>query len=481
MVVSNPKTLNLNDIQGMVTRGYAKLFQTQYWLLTVKNAKKAKEWIGDSIPLIDTAEITHRPEKTLHLSFTHDGLKALGLAEENLKSFPYPFKAGMVTEGKSRVLADYGDSAPEKWRWGKKGKANNIHVLAIYHATDEAAMKKLLDEETTRLEANGGFEISTQMNGFNKKDYKEPFGFHDGISQPVIKGSGRSAPENDLIEPGEFLMGYKDEHNQFPVSPLLKKLQGNYNSLPDEPTPKDKNKPLKDLGHNGTFMVFRQMEQHVKEFWAYMERQTKDSNGSINKEASIKLASKCMGRWPSGASLVNFPDKDPNPEGTLLSNDDFGYAEKDKEGLRCPFGSHLRRNNPRDHVRTYSPKKSLKVSNRHRIIRRGRIYENKSPTTGVKEEEGLHFICFNTNIEFQFEFIQHAWGNNNQLTHLKNDIDVIIGAPIQGDPNGKDWVFTEQAKPVNKFYSGFERFTTIKGGEYFFMPSITFLNFIKTI
>ncbi len=476
MIVSNPKTLNLNDIQGMVTRGYGKLFQTKYWFLTVKDATKAKKWIGDSIPLVDTAEITHKVSKTVHLAFTHDGLEALGMMEENLKTFPYPFKAGMVTEGKSRVLADYGDSAPDQWRWGKEGKVQDIHVLAIYHATDEEAMNVFLAEETIRREKNGGFELAKETSGYNRKDSREPFGFHDGISQPVIKGSGRPAPKNDIIEPGEFLLGYKNEHNQFPVSPTLKKLQGNYNSLPDVPNPKDKNKPLKDLGNNGTFMVFREMEQHVDDFWEYMRNNTKNPDGSVNEDAAIKLASKCVGRWPSGASLVNFPDKDPNPGGTSFSNDDFGYAEKDKEGLRCPFGSHLRRNNPRDHVRTYGPKKSLKVSNRHRIIRRGRIYKNEET-----QEEGLHFICFNTNIEIQFEFIQHAWSNNNQLTHLKNDIDVITGAPIQGDPNADKWGFTVQAEPVNEFYSGFKRYITVRGGEYFFMPSITFLNYIKTI
>lgn len=466
-IISNPKTLDLQDIQGMVVRGYGKLLETAYFLLQVNNAAKAKEWMKSILPLINSADVSSHAEKTLHLAYTYKGLEALGMNSQNLHNFPVPFREGIVTPDRSRILGDYDENDPKEWRWG--GDDENLHLVLIFHAKDKASITSFVNAERSRIETNNGLTIIKEMRGYNRPDNKEPFGFHDGISQPVIKGSGRPGPENDIIATGEFLMGYKNEHNQFPFSPLLDNLQGNPTLLKNDAAGSGK----KDLGHNGTFMVFRQMEQHVDDFWQYMDIKTQNEDGTTNEEAKIKLASKCIGRWPSGASLVNFPDRDP---GGSPENDDFGYADKDPNGLRCPFGSHLRRNNPRDAFRWYDKNQSLKITNRHRIIRRGRTYEDPE-----NNEIGLHFICFNANLELQFEFIQHAWANNNQPRHLTNDIDMIIGVPAQGNPDNKNTQFTIQAEPVNKFIDGWERFVTIRGGQYFFFPSISVINYLTTI
>jgi deferrochelatase/peroxidase EfeB len=223
-------------------------------------------------------------------------------------------------------------------------------------------------------------------------------------------------------------------------------------------------------------MVFRQMEQDVDAFWKFMEEQSKTADGKVDEEAKIKLASKCVGRWPSGASLVEHPDKDP---GGAPSNNDFGYRD-DPEGLNCPFGSHVRHNNPRDAFRDYDKDQSLKVTKRHRIIRRGSSYKYPVGSPEAPQgETGLHFVCFNTNIEMQFEFIQHAWANNRQLRHLTDDIDVLIGVPPEGNPTPS--VFTVQAEPVNEFVNGIPQFVTIKGGAYFFFPGISALRYLATL
>jgi Dyp-type peroxidase family len=332
-------------------------------------------------------------------------------------------------------------------------------------------MTQFLTEEKALIEQNGGVSITREMAGFLPADNKEPFGFHDGISQPVIKGSGRPGPENDIVAAGEFVLGQKNEHDQYPYSPLIEKEQGNLTLLKKDAAGSGKS----DLGRNGTFMVFRQMEQHVDLFWDTMDEKTKNPDGSYNKEASTKLASKCIGRWPSGASLVNFPDADP---GDSLANDDFGYAETDPHGEKCPFGSHLRRNNPRDSFRWYDAKQSLKITRRHRIIRRGRNYTEE---IDGQKEIGLQFICFNANIQLQFEFIQHAWSNNNQMRNTTNDVDVIIGVPAEGNPNNADGQFTIQNDPVNEFVDDWKPFVNIKGGAYYFFPSISVINYLTTI
>lgn len=475
-IINNPRTLNLNDIQGMIIRGYSKLFQTAYLMLHVEDGKSAnaREWLKHVLPNIHSADISDRATRTLHLAFTASGLKAIGLNDKTVNTFPIPYREGMATENRSRILGDFGESDPQNWRWGGHEDKNPIHMVLIFHTPDTESMDSFLEEQKQVLTKHGGVEVLTEMKAYLREDNKEPFGFHDGISQPRVKGSGRPGPENDIVETGEFLLGYKNEHNQYPSSPYLVDGEGNTSLLADDPT----NSARKDLGKNGTFMVFRQIQQHVESFWQHMEDKTKNSDGSVNEEEKVKLASKCIGRWPSGASLLEFPEKDP---GGAPDNDDFGYADKDPDGLRCPYGSHLRRNNPRDTFRWYNKKQSLKITRRHRIIRRGRIYELPDNVEPKGKEIGLQFICFNANLELQFEFIQHAWANNNQLRHLNNDIDLVIGASQEGNPNNSNMRFTVQAQPANKFYEGWERFTTIKGGEYFFMPSLTVLNYLTTI
>lgn len=471
-IVSNPKTLDLKDVQGMVVRGYGKLLETAYIMLKVEDAGKAKGWMRSVLPLVDSADVSNRAEETLHLAFTASGLSALGMNEENVNAFPVPFREGMSTNNRSRILGDYDANDPSTWRWGAKDPS--LHITLIFHAKTKDQMAAFYATQKNILLNDSGLSILNEMRGFLRPDNKEPFGFHDGISQPSIKGSGRPGPENDMIETGEFLMGYKNEHGRYPYSPVVQKNQGNVALLSEDAAGSGK----KDFGRNGSFMVFREIEQHVDKFWDSMEKKTLKTDGSVDEKAKVKLAAKCVGRWPSGASLLEFPDEDP---GGCPANDDFGYAEKDPHGEKCPFGSHLRRNNPRDSFRWYDAEQSLKISKRHRIIRRGRNYILPPKQGEAKGEEGLYFICFNANIELQFEFIQHAWANNNQLRNLSNDVDVVIGVPAQNDPVAAKSQFTLQGEPVNEFVDNWEQFVTIKGGQYFFFPSMSVLNYLTTI
>lgn len=470
-IVQNPKTLNLADIQGMITRGYSKLYKTAYFSLNVTDAEKAKKWLADVLPEVDSAD-KHgtKKDRTIHLAFACKGLINLGMHSENIDSFPLPFREGISTPNRNRILGDWGTNAPETWRWGSK---NDEEILVIFHATDDAVLADYLKEHRERIASNGGIEVRNEMRGYLRPDHKEAFGFHDGISQPVIKGCGRKGPDRDIVEPGEFLLGYKNEHGRFPDSPLVKKEQGDTSLLKEDV----RKTGCKDIGRNGTFMVFRQMQQHVDAFWKAMEKHTLNPDGSVNENAKMRLAAKCVGRWPSGASLVKFPEADP---GGYHENDDFGYADHDPDGMKCPFGSHLRRNNPRDTVRWYDKKQSLKVSNRHRIIRRGRTYELPA-SDGNQAETGLHFICFNTNIQLQFEFVQHTWANNNQNEHLTDDIDILIGMPEKHKPDQSRGQFTVQNQPTNEYYEGWEQFVTIHGGAYYFFPSLTTLKYLTTI
>jgi deferrochelatase/peroxidase EfeB len=468
-IISNPVSIELDDIQSLLIRGFGQLPVCTYILLEIEKPALAREWLTELLPFLSPAT-RFEPLTGLNIAFTHPGLAALGLAEENLRNFPIPFREGISASHRSRILGDYGASAPSQWRWGGEGR--QPHCLLVLFARDEEVMARFQADHLARVTKAGGLRVVHQLDGYRRSDGKEQFGFHDSISQPVIKGSGRSGPDNDLIAPGEFVLGYLNEHAEYPFSPLIARAQGDLNLLP----PDAAGSGLKDLGRNGTFLVYRQIQQHVDRFWAFMEEKTRKPDGQTDPEAQVRLAAKMVGRWPGGASLVKFPDGDP---GIFMSDNDFGYAHDDPFGYRCPYGSHLRRNNPRDNFRDLAPKPSLKITRRHRILRRGRLYD--LPTPEGETEKGLHFLGFNADFEQQFEFIQKTWANDDQPKWLNADPDPLIGVPDPAAPDYKPARFTIQAEPVSRCVTGLQRFVTVRAGDYFFFPGLGACRYLASL
>ncbi len=467
------------DIQGYIVRGYKYMMFSRYVLLHVTDKTAAKRFIQDISGAI--TNVTHYPKTNcLNIAFTAPGLKALGMSEENVSSFRREFYEGMTTAHRQRILADYDSSAPEKWRWGGPNN-EEVHILLMVFGADEStaiSYYKQLEQQFTAAGLKNIFDLDGQTLPFNK----EHFGFRDGISQPIIKGSDRQGAPEDLVNAGEFILGYKNEYNVYPDTPLVMQEQGDTSALPQDPMGTGK----KDIGRNGSYLVMRQLQEDVNAYWTFMNEKTKNEDGTINVNESIKLASKMMGRWPSGAPLSRFPDADPNGE----NKDDasftkyFTYQDLDKEGLKCPFGAHIRRTNPRDNFEDNTPEKSLKLTRRHRIIRRARLYGDPyegSPTKLNPEKEvGLLFSCFNADIGRQFEFISYTWANYPKFLQLYNDPDPVTGIR-EVDVPGVEQNFTIQAKPVNKHITNMKSFVTVRGGAYFFFPSITTINYLTTL
>ena len=145
----------------------------------------------------------------------------------------------------------------------------------------------------------------------------------------------------------------------------------------------------------------------------------------------------------------------------------FNYASD--AGGRCPFIGHVRKVNPRD------------GSERTRLLaRRGITYGHRAvhPSDNPTFEQmptgdvGLLFMCFQANITNQFEFVQGTWANNKNFPVPNSGIDPVIGqgpsVPPQHWP--KEW---GDAAKTGSF--DFSHFVTMKGGEYFFAPSLGFL------
>ena len=477
------ETLELPDIQGYIVRGYKHMMYSRYVLLNITEPANARNFIrAQSEHIMSVAGYSET--NCLNIAFTTPGLRALGLNDANIQNFTREFREGMTTPHRQRLLGDFDSSDPDQWIWGGPNN-ESVHILLMVFGSDKSTALSYYEALKNEYEHSGLKEVF-QIDGQTLPGNKEHFGFRDGISQPVIKGSGRSGPADDCINAGEFIMGYKNEYDVYPDTPVIDVNQGNMDLLNVDAAGSGK----KDLGRNGSYMVLRQLQQDVKGYWTFLNEKTRNADGSLNRKESIKLAAKMMGRWPSGAPIVKWPDEDPadklpNPEaGSFIDDNDFNYQALDNDGLKCPFGSHLRRTNPRDSFEDNDSKESIKLTNRHRIIRRARLYGD--PFEGAPDnlepngEVGLMFTCFNADISRQFEFIQYTWANYPKFKQLYNDPDPIIG--VREKPlDGTEQVFTIPCQPVNKYITGLQSFVTVKGGSYFFFPSITAIKYLTTL
>lgn len=466
------------DVQGLVLTAYGHMPQAAFVLLRVTDARGAREWLARRASEVRSAarwrvETEGKPKTALNLALTWTGLRALGLPEVTLTSFPHEFVYGMAE--RSMILRDFGRSAPEKWEWGNDERPVD-GLLALY-ATTESRLEALLEKQ--RAELGSGVEEITLETGNRPETLTEHFGFRDGVSQPPIGGlRERRAPSDDVVEAGAFVLGHRDEYGVLPPTPAVPETADPERMLPPFP-----DRPgYRDLGKNGTYLVFRKLEQHVAVFWNFMEKRA-----GGDPEAMIALASKFIGRWPSGESLVLSPDRDRGG-GDRWPRNDFGYLEHDARGLRCPIGSHVRRLNPRDSLSQLPADEAHKSTMRHRIIRRGIPYgtplvdalelKRGNPPRGLTDDgepRGLHFLGVNASISSQFEMISEEWATNAAFQGLYNTQD-----PILGNDEGPGRAVI-QAEPARRVLHDVPVFVSTRAGAYFFMPGLAALRFLAAL
>jgi deferrochelatase/peroxidase EfeB len=164
-------------------------------------------------------------------------------------------------------------------------------------------------------------------------------------------------------------------------------------------------------------------------------------------------------------SMVNYPARSTN----------FTYGA-DTEGTRCPIGAHMRRVNPRDAFGFNGA-----LINRRRIMRRGLPYGVCTPPDEPaidSDEHGVIFIVLNASISRQFEFVQQQWIQYGNDSRQGSDRDPLMAAH---NGHGK-FMIQGDTSPSNPPYmcTGLPSFVETRGGDYFFMPSLTALRLIAT-
>lgn len=496
------------EIQSLLFGGFSKHRYAACLLLQLPAAlEAAQKWLQSLEPTLSYGDDPPFGDIRV-LSISYSGLAKLGLSGDTRKSFPAAFRQGMSHKTRSKILSDTGEDEPGRWSWGNQ-PADGAILLYSESAKALAAQKRNVE---TALNSSGGtvvhtitlaeLEILRDAAG-KQKSSVEPFGFADGISQPIIRGTKRFLRETDtihVVEPGEFLLGYPNNRGDIAPAITVAAISDPENLLPVANPAHvgalipDFNRSganaARDFARNGSFLVIRQLDQKTSVFDAFVEKTAIAFASHIGMPKHLDtldkrnqwIAAKMVGRWKDGTSLVKFPHK----PGTGWSGDelaspdnDFLLGTEDPGGLRCPYGAHIRRANPRESFVPGS-KEQLAITNRHRILRVGRKYDAAGGGVTNSKNPGLLFMCLNSDLERQFEFIQQTWSMAWQFHGLENEVDPILARGLLGPGSGKRKLarLTIPTPAGALQIEDVEDFIHMRGGGYFFMPSRSALKYL---
>ena len=489
------------DVQGLVRFAHGDLTEACFYLLTVVNPAAARSWLSAKSRMVTTAAKTgspeDRPKKALQIAFSWEGLRALGFPT-SVEGFSLEFMSGMAgDENRSRRLGDVGASDPSTWRWGGPGGVPDV-LLMLY------AGEGLPDEWKREIEDEGwsrAFHLRLRLPTSYLGD-REPFGFKDGISQPTLDWEQRPPAKDrgrrygNVLAPGEFLLGYANEYGKYTERPLVAASDDPHGLLPEA----EGYVGRKDFGRNGTYLVFRDLQQDVRGFWRFVDEQA-----GGDRKTREQLGALMMGRTMDGEPLVPLVDDEiAGVEREQRASNQFTYDD-DAAGVRCPIGAHIRRANPRTADLPAGStgrwarilrllgfggrgvEDDLVASARfHRLLRRGREYGERlsveralSSASIDGEARGLRFICLNANITRQFEFVQNAWIMGSKFAGLTDESDPLLGS--RTGPPGRSRA-DQFSMPVEgglaRRLTGIPQFVSVRGGGYFFLPSMRALRYL---
>jgi Dyp-type peroxidase family len=493
---------DLDDVQNLVTSGYPRHESARHLLLRITDPVPAQRWlarVSDAIPtagwaydFVDRTDYQQAerpdneregrrgsPQFAVHVALSYAGLARLGLPESELGGFASEFRAGMAnreaglapgrgTDPWQPPFAPVDEPAP--------AAESAVDVLLMFSATDpERLTNSLTDNPELVPTPDDGVHLLQEIeagriredrhgpgDGVAKPGFLEHFGFVDGISQPRIHGvtAGRRVAE---LPAGEVLLGYQDIDGDIAGA-----------GLPAS------------LARNGSYLVYRKLEQDVPAFRALTRELGSRLKDRIEPGTDPEelAAAKLMGRWRNGNPLTLTPHSKDAP----VSRKPFGFQENDAEGHGCPVGAHIRRANPRD-SRPVDPDSTADTGGeagleasltlRHRMLRRGIPYgtplsADAREAGDTRGERGLLFVALVGDLRRQFEFVQAHWMSDGNAFRLGTDRDPLSGA---GEVDNK---FVVQGEPPT-FVRPTTPLVTCRGGEYFFLPGISALKRIAAV
>ena len=440
---------------GAVAKQAARLFaQAMGNLIT-----SAQEQLESAAFFKATRDVKPPPVTDSVLAFflTHKGYEALGL--QNKSPNHAPFREGL--KARRSAVSD-----PHNSNWDKDLRGD-IHAMVLIGGNLDKPKNSWTSKQASDKEKiirsmlkNCGNVVHTETGRAIKNDAKngkqglEHFGYVDGRSQPLfIKGD----IDFELSrEPNKG--GGKDWDPSFMLNRLL----------------------LRDPGGTGehsmgSFFVMRKLEQDVKRFKAAEEALQDELNNKTKHPFPGELkdevaGSMIVGRFENGTPItLSDVEKNLNTPGAFTNNN-FSYID-DTTGAKCPFHAHIRKTNPRG---TTGSERS------HIMARRGITYGKRklkadgslAPKPEPSAKVGLLFMAYNVDIAEQFEFTQNSWANNSNFQQADVGPDPIIG---QGNADKQQHPLRWNVPGCPVVKSHFADCVRMKGGEYFFAPSRSFL------
>lgn len=418
----------LRDIQGNIVRGY-RLPNVAHLFATISPAH-VQEWRTALRHLAVTPEAgSAKPQVARNIGISYAGMALLAAQIADEIGIFEAYALGM--EKRAQIL---GDASGLPW-----GKWNARHIWISVHAATPDGLQTEVQRLQRTLPGALPDILFAQALTDDSGSWLEPFGFRDDISHPAIEG----APNEDRlvrgngkldaarkgwlpIAAGEFLLGHLNERERDVIARLAM--------------------PVRHALANGTFAAFRELVQNVERFNAAVAEGAR----AWNVSADI-LSAKLVGRYPDGTPLAKAEGK---------SN--FSYDD-DPRGRRCPLGAHVRRVNPR-------------LSGERRIIRRGMPFRRHSHDASKpgSPEQGIYFVALNASLENQFEFIQSTW-INEPVGALPGSLDPLVA---EGKEDRRFTFSADSLTAGDPILLALKTFVTCRGGQYYFMPSLSGLRHI---
>lgn len=470
----------LKNLQGNIISDHGRNNANHIFLRFTAEPNAVKPWIR-SLARQEVTSAWQQREDALryekdntinYLPFVSFFISAAGYEYLDLKDKMPPEAHGTrFRDGMRKSEAILHDLPAREWEaphWKKLASPNAvIHGMILVANDEDKRLREHTDQIKHNLEGIAEFfveEGKMQYQDDDKSKPREHFGYIDGISNPLfLKGDLEKAdgyqPDGDK---------WKFSHWD-PFAPLRLVLVRDPGGEANEPC-------------FGSFLVFRKLEQDVGGFKDEIERLSTKLNPDDPTAEQDRARALVMGRFSNGTPLTVFVSEEPAPP----FKNDFRF---ETHGGRCPFRGHIRRVNPiRGEVGTTTTDQNDRMI---RIVRRGITYGRRmddfsdAPRKGV----GLLFMCYQSNIAGQFEHIQKEWCN------WEFGLDLVIGQPdsshklpSEAEERNNEWPKVwaneedEITKPLahwppDKVLKGFNfgQHVTLKGGEYFFAPSISFL------
>ncbi|MFI7111728.1 Dyp-type peroxidase [Nonomuraea sp. NPDC050227] len=355
------------------------------------------------------------------------GYRDLGHSVEDVRRFgDKAFRDGMKRRG-----AELDDPPVTEW---EPAYQREIHAVILIGDARQDRVEELREEILGELPASARLLGEETGHGMRNPagDGIEHFGYVDGRSQPLFVRDEVDKEPKEHWDPA------------FPLSNILV-------ADPFAPHPER---------HFGSYLVFRKLEQNVRAF-KEIEQDLADALGLLGADRD-RAGAMLVGRFKDGTP-VTLKQK---PGGGPVAND---FTFDDDPGSKCPFSGHIRKTNPRSFGREVL------------MARRGQTYGDRTddpwddspPGTRPSGEVGLLFMAFNSSLLAQFEFTQQSWANNEDFQNPATGHDPLIGQGARDVKVSwpKVWGRAEPSAPQAQV----AQTITMKGGEYFFAPSLAYL------